>query len=227
MWEALVSCGCRKAVAVVAVAFIAAGCQEARTEGSGDPSSSAPSRKTATDEPAVLVTRDERSFPQPCRALDAARMTMDFFEAVNTENSDRIEGFFSEDEFHWYSVTEGNPRESGRHHAVRNRDGLRDYFAARFAAGESLELLSLRITVDQRRDLGHMSFVARRTADDLAGLGVRGDVATGKAGIDCADGKIVAWSMGMATGPGRGEKSLCPVGPEGNPDGLPLACADA
>lgn len=224
MWEALVSSGCRKVVAAVAVALVATACQQARPVGS-DPSSAGSPVETA--EPAILVTREERSFPRPCRALEAARMTMDFFEAVDAEDPERIEGFFSEDEFQWYSVTEGNPRESGRHRAVRNRDDLADYFEARFAAGESLELMSLRITVDQRRDLGHMNFVARRTADDLADVGIRGDVATGKAGIDCADGTIVAWSMAMATVHGRGGKSLCSVGPGGNPDGLPVACAEA
>lgn len=228
MCETRVSRRSTKTLAVVAVAVLGAGCQGAATETPGERSpSGATSFETAAEQPGVLITRDERSFPRPCRALHAARMTMDFLDAVEDGDTDRIEGFFSEDEFQWYSVTEGNPREGGRHHAVRDRDDLAAYFEARFAAGESMELTSLRITFDPRRDLGHMNFVVRRTADDLAGLGIRGDVATGKAGIDCGDGKIIAWSMGMATGAGRGGKTLCPAGPDGNPEGLPVACADA
>lgn len=229
MWETLVSCGGRKALAVVTVALLGAGCQGAATGTSGEPSSTGAvtSSETPSEQARVVVTRDERSFPPPCRALYAARMTMDFFEAIKNGDTDRIAGFFSEDQFQWYSVTEGNPRESGRHRAIRDRGDLAAYFEERFAAGELMELMSLRITFDPKRDLGHMNFVVHRSADDLAELGIRGDVATGKAGIDCADGKIIAWSMGMATGAGRGGKSLCRVGSDENPEGLPVACAEA
>lgn len=125
-----------------------------------------------------------------------------------------------------YSVTEGNPRESGRHRVVRDRDDLAAYFGQRVLANEHLELVSLRIKFDPDRNLGHMSLVVRRTADDLAGLGIgNADIATGKGAIDCGDGKIVVWSIAMRKSPTKGGTFLCTNPPPKNPDRLPLACA--
>jgi hypothetical protein len=151
---------------------------------------------------------------------------LDFFEAINAGESSRAKDYFSKDNFQWYSVTEGNPRESGRHRAVRARGDIAGYFRQRFIAQERLELVSLRIGFDPDRQLGHMSLVIRRTAADLAALGISGNIATGKAAVDCDDGTIMVWSIGMKNSGKTRQTNLCSNRPSANSNELPVACAE-
>jgi hypothetical protein len=68
----------------------------------------------------------------------------------------------------------------------------------RHARGEWLRLLEL--TVGFANGLGQIEFRVDRRADDLRRLGITGTIAHGKGAVDCATGKIVVWSMGMAAG---------------------------
>ena len=130
--------GSRKLCAAISITLLIAGCQAGNAEVQGE----RPPSSTASEQPRVLVTQDVPGFPPPCRPLRAAQLALDFFDAVNAGESNKIEDFFSETQFMWYSMTDGNSRASGRHRVVRDRDNLAVYFGQRFRAGEHLELSS-------------------------------------------------------------------------------------
>jgi hypothetical protein len=94
--------------------------------------------------------------------------------------------------FNWYAVL-GDPGRRDQQEA-RRRDTLMAYFAARYAAGERLNLTELRIN---GATIGARGFDYRLTrgADDLAG-----GPATylGKGASSCLTGRLITWTMGAA-----------------------------
>jgi hypothetical protein len=94
----------------------------------------------------------------------------------------------------WYSITEGDRRAGGRHHAFFTRPPLRAYFAARHRRHETLQLVSLEATASGRR--ADLQFRVRRRATDLRRIGVdESRFASGKAALWCGRRKIFVWSM--------------------------------
>jgi hypothetical protein len=94
----------------------------------------------------------------------------------------------------WYSITEGDRRAGGRHHAFFTRRSLRAYFAGRHRQHESLHLASLEVRASKRR--ADVQFRVRRRADDLGAIGVdERRLASGKAALSCERRKIFVWSM--------------------------------
>jgi hypothetical protein len=110
----------------------------------------------------------------------------------------------------WYSVTEGNPKEGGRHFVTSERRELVRYFAVRHRQHERLWLRE--VTVGYDNGLGQIEYTLTRRAADLRRLGVATSRAEGKGAIDCERRKIVVWSMGMPIGHERNRHRarLCP-----------------
>ncbi|HEX2049182.1 MAG TPA: hypothetical protein VHJ34_00955 [Actinomycetota bacterium] len=119
----------------------------------------------------------------------------------------------------WYSVTEQNSRDGGRHFVARNADELREYFHERVRQEERIYLVEIDVEYERARNVAHVAYGFHRTALDL------GDYApesVGKGAIDCDSGLISVWSMAQGDEPVP-LGGLCP----GEPD-LPsvvLACA--
>jgi hypothetical protein len=101
---------------------------------------------------------------------------------------------------------------------------LARYIVNRHRHGEQLRLREIKVR-QEPGGLGHIEYRLDRRADDLAAPDIRTTRIAGKGAIDCAQRKIVAWSMEAPTGPIRGgylSRSLCPQ-PTGRPSS-PIAC---
>lgn len=159
---------------------------------------------------AFEVTRDSERGPSPCRPQAVGELMVGFLQKVNA-GTDPTGSFSSS--FQWYSMTEGNPRNGGRHFVTHERDELDDYFERRADHDETMKLIELSVGYDEGRDISHIAYVIERTADDTARFGT---MVTGKGAIACGEGKIELLSMGMARDIMDGVGSYCPA-PE-NPD---------
>jgi hypothetical protein len=148
----------------------------------------------------VVVTRDSPELPSGCRPRPVAARIEAFLGAFNRGDGSAARFAAPELAPHggWYSVTEGHPRRGGRHFMAERQSELVRYFIGRHRHGERMRLLE--VTVGFANGLGHIEFRVERRADDLRGLGIRTNVAYGKGALRCADGKIIAWSMGMPAG---------------------------
>lgn len=119
----------------------------------------------------------------------------------------------------WYSVTEDNPGDGGRHFVTGDSDELREYFDRRIAQNERIYLLEIDVAYERARDVAHVAYNLLRTADDLTGYA---EEAGGKGAIDCDSGRIKVWSMAQSPRPGF-VGDLCPGNPR--PPTTALACA--
>lgn len=109
--------------------------------------------------------------------------------------------------FKWYSMTEGDPDDGGRHFVTFKRTELDDYFERRTNHDESMKLIELSLIYEKQRNVSHIQYVIERTADDTAQYGT---MVTGKGAIACDEGKIKLLSMGMAKDIMVGIGALCP-----------------
>jgi hypothetical protein len=177
----------------------------------------------------VVVTRDNLTYPQRCRPRAVGRTVAGLLRSVTDGDWVALNRFLEEEpEFGWYSVTDGVPRGPRRHFVAYNRDRLDSYFKARHAIGERVRLLAVDVVYDPDRNLGHIAYVLRRRAPDLAEIGITGTLADGKGAVDCQDGRVRVWSMGMDESPryARGTlKVLCPLPPAVDWTRTAVACA--
>ena len=123
--------------------------------------------------------------------------------------------------FQWYSMTEGNPKDDGRHFVTFERDELAEYFEGRAAHDETMKLVSLSLDYEAERDISHITYIIERTADDTAEFGT---MVTGKGAIACGEGKIELLSMGMAKDIMEGVGRYCPE-PEAPDANVAAVCA--
>ena len=221
-------------LAAVAVT-VATGC------GSGTPErDSEPSARAAVAAAPVAVTRNERSMPAGCRPGQVARLVIEFFERFNRGDPAAASSFAlnstptgglldgpgrAATSANWYSVTEGTPRQGGRHFVARDTGTLAQHVTDRHDHRERLLLREIRVRYEPG-GLGHVEYRLNRRADDLDALDIRTKRMSGKGAIDCAKRKIVAWSMGVPTGPvpdGYLSTPLCP--PPTTRSTSPIACA--
>lgn len=151
--------------------------------------------------PKLVVTRKNKSLPRGCAPGDMGRLILRFFEAVNSGDEETLASVFAgEQEFQWYSVTEGS-LVAGRHTAITERGSVLPYFRQRRSVRERMSLRMVDVGRGAREGVG-IGFVVIREADDLAhGWGGTARIATGKAGITCPGQKVVAWSMAMRAAP--------------------------
>jgi hypothetical protein len=164
----------------------------------------------------IVVTRDDPSLPDRCRPRPLARRIAAFLDAFN--RGDPAASTFADPSRGWYSVTEGRPR---RHFVTSSRRGLARYFARRHRHGERLQLE--QVDVSFANGLGHIAYRIDRRADDLRRLGITDTTAIGKGAVDCENGQIVVWSMGMTPDRGPGRFAVCP--PPAEASRAIVACA--
>jgi len=240
---------CAKKTVVLGLIFalVAAGCGGENPEGSqgaGGPMTGE-ARGPATR---VLVTSDDPSLPDGCRPREIAQLVLDFVDAFNRGDRDRLSRLFfisegpsppdfSEGGYYpwsWYSVSEvgaGGRIEDG--FVTYNQSELLRYFAERHGQGERLGLI--KVSATQAGLLGEpgnvgIVFVLTRDASDLdPGLGGPARIATGKGAINCASRRIFVWSMEMRTGEERTAREaagwLCTDPPGWKPGAAVVACA--
>lgn len=171
-------------VAMAALALTGVACSDAT-----------PAREGAAAEPerqSIVVTRDSDAGPEKCHPEAVGELMVSFLHDVNS-GKDPTRWFASN--FEWYSMTEGNPRDDGRHFVTYQRDELADYFRRRAAHAESMKLLGMSVKYDEGRNISHLVYWIERTADDTDEFG---RIATGKGAVVCGEGKILLLSMGMA-----------------------------
>lgn len=176
-----------------------------------------------------------------CRPTGVGQLVATFLDAFNRGDTDKLAQVVAPDgsgrlDFKWFSSTEGDKDPTGpprRHVAVYSRADFLAYAAERHRQGERLDLIFMRSSTPQSRgrEVG-VSYVIRRQADDLPEqLGGLQRVATGKAALDCSEGRMVVWSMGMhmaprgASAPTTYDSQLCPA-PSGwrYGESLPVVC---
>lgn len=167
----------------------------------------------------IRVTRDTNRGPEVCHPEQVGETVINHFEAINKGDSDEAMKYLAP-QVGWYSVTEGNPSDGGRHFVARDSDELRQYLNRRATVNERIYLLEIDVAYERARSVGHVSFTLRRTADDL---GSYSNFAQGKGAIDCEDGKIRVWSISQAHDILRGFPRICPGKPD--PPEVGLVCA--
>ncbi len=196
----------------------------------------------------MLVTSDDASLPDGCHPRQMAGLVIDFIDAFNRGDQERLSQLFfisegpsppdfSEEGYYpwsWYSVSEvgaGGRIEDG--FVTYDQGGLLRYFAERHRQGERLRLLKVSST--QAGLLGEESnvgivYVLTRDAEDLdPGLGGPDRIATGKGAINCESRRIFVWSMEMRADERRTERNaadwLCTDPPGWRPGKAVVACA--
>jgi hypothetical protein len=93
----------------------------------------------------------------------------------------------------WFSLDETDSTGPGRHRALYKRAALARYFTSRHAQHERMRLLAVLVRRSGKR--ADIEFRVRRSADDLASIGITRHVAFGKGAVLCARRKIFVWSM--------------------------------
>jgi hypothetical protein len=235
-------------LAVLVLAFLGLGCGEG--QGSGhDPQHSGGSSDRSKHEPTkVIVTSDDASLPDGCRPRQIAGLVLDFIDAFNSGDQERLSRLFfisegpsppdfSEEGFYpwsWYSVSEvGSEGRIEDGFVTYDQGELLRYFAERHSQGERLTLLKVSSTqtglLGEENNVG-IVYVLTRDAEDLEpGLGGPDRVAFGKGGINCGSGRIFTWSMEMRAGETRTAREaagwLCEDPPGWRPGTAVVACA--
>ncbi len=237
------------------LAFFVLGCREEEFEGAGGAIGSAAGEKAdvadsesrgATTK--VIVTSDDTSLPDGCRPRQIAELVIDFIDAFNSGDQERLARLFfisegpsppdfSETGYYpwsWYSVSEVGAEGRIEDGFVTYDQGeLLRYFAERHRQGERLELL--KVSPTQTGLLGNESnvgivYVLTRNAEDLEpGLGGPDRIATGKGAINCPSRRIFVWSMEMRVWDTRSAREaaswLCTDPPGWKPGKAVVACA--
>lgn len=237
------------------LAFLVLGCGGERGT-SGDSQSGEPSGRAAgggvsrpDDEPTkVIVTSHDASLPDGCRPRQIAEIAIDFIDAFNGGDQERLARRFFVSEgpsppdfsqrgyypWSWYSVSEvgaGGRIQDG--FVTYNQGELLRYFAERHEQGERLELLKVSATragvLDEKGNVGFV-YVLTRDAEDLEpGLGGPDRIATGKGAINCASRRIFVWDMEMKMEETRSAREatgwLCTDPPGWRPGKAVVTCA--
>jgi hypothetical protein len=196
----------------------------------------------------VIVTSDDASLPDGCRPRQIAGLVIDFMDAFNRGDQERLSRIFfisegpsppdfSEEGYYpwsWYSMSEvgaGGRIEDG--FVTYDQGELLRYFAERHSQGERLELIKVSSTqtglLGEEGNVG-IVYVLTRDAEDLEpGLGGPARIAIGKGAINCESQRIFVWSMEMRVGDTRSEREaaswLCTDPPGWRPGAAVVACA--
>jgi hypothetical protein len=196
----------------------------------------------------VIVTSDDASLPDGCNTRQIAGLVIDFVDAFNRGDQERLSRLFFVSEgpsppdfseagyypWSWYSVSEVG--ESGRIEngfVTYDQGELLRYFAERHSKGERLRLIKVSSTqaglLDEENNVG-IVYVLTRDAEDLdPGLGGPSRIAFGKGGVNCESRRIFAWSMEMRMREDRTPREaagwLCTDPPGWRPGKAVVACA--
>ncbi|MGZ5384217.1 MAG: hypothetical protein ACXWDC_07870 [Aeromicrobium sp.] len=164
----------------------------------------------AEDGRQAFVADIDDDAPDTCTPRAVGELVLDMFASINAGAVD-VDSFIAPDaDYQWFSV-EGSG--AGPKDAY-DRSSLAAYFDSRIDMGEKIALIEMSVTHEPQRDLGHISFLLTRAAEDIP---VEERTVVGKGAIDCTSGKIVVWAMGP-TPDVRGPCGSEPGGVDG-PDG--------
>lgn len=144
----------------------------------------------------VQATTEPWSGPNSCSPRRVGELVVDFFGAFNRGNVE-ISRFFAPG-MEWYSVSEWS-RKTGARHFVSygfKPEELSSYFRRRAQLQERLHLLEIDADYEAARNLAHVAYVLRRTAEDLDDSH---PIVIGKGAIDCETATIAVWSMSHDT----------------------------
>ena len=236
----------------IVLVFFMLGCGGDRDPEGSDGGSRPAERATTATLPGkptkVLVTSDDASLPDGCHPRHIAGLVIDFIDAFNTGDQNRLSRLFfisegpsppdfSEEGYYpwsWYSVSEvgvGGRIEDG--FVTYDQGELLRYFVERHRQGERLELIKVSSTqaglLGEEGNVG-IVYVLTRDAQDLdPGLGGPARIAFGKGAINCESQQIFAWSMEMRVGEKRTEREaaswLCEDPPGWRPGTVVFAWA--
>lgn len=173
----------------------------------------------------IVVTRDGPRRPAGCGPREAARLLLEFLGAANVGDQERLAQFFGPG-FQWYTVTEGDPKNGGRHRLASTRSDALTYLAETMALGEEQRLLAVGVGPGGRG--AGVGFVLRRRAADLSPAGAE-HVAHGKAEMDCAQRTMDVWSMSSlpVSSQPPNDSGPCPPAAGGRPAAAVIACTRA
>jgi hypothetical protein len=241
---------------VLILAFLVLGCGGER--GSGDDSrprgpaanggAGVPADEARGSATKVLVTSDDPSLPDGCRPRQIAELVIDFVEAFNRGDQERLSRLFFISEgpsppdfsqkgyypWSWYSVSEvgvGGRIENG--FVTYDQGEMLHYFAERHRQGERLELIKVSVTqaglLEEEGNVGIVYVLTRHARDLDPGLGGPSRIAFGKGAINCASQRIFTWSMEMRARETRTARQaagwLCTDPPGWKPGAAVVACA--
>lgn len=177
---------------------------------------------TAEQPVRIVVTRDGSQRPAGCGPREAAGLLLELLGAANVGDQERLARFFGPG-FQWYTVTEGDPKNGGRHVLASTRSDALTYLAERRRSGEEQRLMVVDVGPGGRG--AGVGFVLRRRAADLTPAGSE-HVAHGKAEIDCALGTIDIWSMSSlpASAEALNGTGQCPPPAGGRSPSAVIAC---
>jgi len=243
-------------LAVLVIAFLVLGCEGDSGHGAGpsEPGRVATKSGGQAAQPGqrpttkVIVTSDDASLPDGCHPRQLAGIAIDFIDAFNRGDQERLSRLFfisegpsppdfSEGGYYpwsWFSVSEvgeGGRIENG--FVTYDQGELLRYFAERHRHGERLGLIKVSSTqaglLGEENNVG-IIFALTREAEDLdPGLGGPDRVAFGKGAINCESQRIFVWSMEMRAGENRTAREaagwICTNPPGWKPGTAVVACS--
>lgn len=191
---------------------------------------------TQTDAPTpILVTRERSDLPAGCSPEEVARVLIDFFDALRTNDVERLlkRTALSTDpdtvaSTNWYAVNEPADRDGVRNFLSDTQAELIAYAATRQQQHERLQLRAVDVDPGEDGSIVGIVFYLNREADDL--VAGRDHVASAKGSVDCATQRIRAitimmWPAGGELEIDRHLRSLCPAPPAGSDPNAIVACA--
>ena len=243
-------------ILVLVLALVVLGCGGEQDSGDGSRHAGSPMDEGANVQESgdqasateVIVTSDDASLPDGCNTRQIARLVIEFVDAFNRGDGERLSRLFFVSEgpsppdfsnsgyypWSWYSVSEVG--EGGRienSFVTYDMGDLLRYFAERHRQGERLGLIKVSSTqaglLDEENNVG-IVYVLTRDAEDLdPGLGGPSRIAFGKGAINCETRQLFVWSMEMREGDERTPREaagwLCTDPPGWRPGDAVVACA--
>lgn len=214
----------RATIVIFAIAIIGAGGVVLAITTAGD--GAAPQEEAVSREEAIMVTGGPYRGPPACAPREVARLLRGFLDEFNRGATPAtVRSFFSKRSFVMFAVFLEVPRGRPKGFRATAVNHLLRYFKGRQRARERMSLEEVGVRYEARRDLGQMSVKVTRTADDLPEKKLS---SFGKGAIDCANRRIVVWSLAtprsksspITAGGPRCPRPPAPVGRE-----TTIACA--
>jgi hypothetical protein len=160
-------------------------------------------------------------------------MVLEFLEALNHGDRQASHFIAADPEFNGWSVGE---RATGEGVLVKRPNSkLFGYLRRRHEQGERVGRLEIAVGPAPTTSTGPFSgrhgnapaaafdFELSRTANDLRERGIRSQLGSGKAGINCRTGRIFLWAQGWGMTPRA--LSICPKATIKPTDSVAVACA--
>jgi hypothetical protein len=163
----------------------------------------------ASDVPYEPFTSGGFPLPRECEPRRIATVVLEFLDALNRGDRRAMRFIAQEPEFSGWGVRE--PSGEGIFVKAPN-DKLFGYLRRRHEQGERLGRMEIAVGPARRTTTGPFSvpgkdpiaafaFELSRMARDLRERGIRSQLGSGKAGINCRTGRIFLWAQGWGSTP--------------------------